>query len=533
MLLEYKILFQLVFIFWYFHIIRRFFYYLYLWQLKEYRFDRYMAKIKDGFKLSAFLIVAFYWLLLIYILLLNFNFRNIFYLYLALAFYSLYKLFSKQWRFPRPTFKILALGGIVFLSLTLFTFIFWSHFFIFALTLELIFPIYVYLGVLIVHVPTLLIKNNLKKKARNKIISLPNLTVIAITGSYGKSSTKEFLYTILSEKYKVIKAPGNINTPIGITNFIISEVNESHQFFICEIGAYKKGEIKEICDFINPKVGILTGINQQHLGLFGSQEDIIKGKFELIESLSGQGTAILNYDNTHIKEKIKKSNFKVGNIVFYSVREKADFWINNLKIEKDFSSFTAFSKKGGSADFKVNLPGPDNSLNFLGALAAASTIGMSFAEILRGCNKINSNQGLIKLKTGFNGLNIIDSTYSSNPDSVSSHLEYLKIWPGKKIIIMPCIIELGNDSKKIHKEIGGQIAKVCDLAIITTKIKFKELKEGFLASNGKEEGILYESNPDKIFDKINNLAQENGTILLESRVPKKLINLLSGNEKLS
>lgn len=359
-------------------------------------------------------------------------------------------------------------------------------------------------------------------KAKKKREGLKNLIVIGITGSFGKSSTKEFLATFLSKKYNVLKTEGNTNTEIGVANTVLQKLNKEHQIFICEMAAYKRGEIKNICNIAKPKIGILTGINQQHLSLFGSQENIVKAKFEMIDNLPEDGVAVLNWDNNFIKQNHRR-NIKT---VKYSVLDKDDIWAENIKSEKDSISFRVHTREGDSTDFRLNLIGEHNISNILGAVAVAGELGMSLNEISQVSFGINSQQSGMQLKKGINGLNIIDATYSANPDGVMAHLEYLKIWEGKKIIIIPCLIELGSAAIEVHRRIGKKIGEVCDLAIITTKDKLRELRDEAIKSGMKEENILFLENPKEIFEKIKSFCKSGDVVLLESRVPSHLIGLL-------
>jgi len=132
-------------------------------------------------------------------------------------------------------------------------------------------------------------------------LSKNNLKVIGITGSYGKTSTKEFLYQILRQKYKVLKTPGSYNTLFGIYKVINHELDARYDFFICEMGAYKIGEIKELCDCVLPDFAILTGINEQHLERFGKIENTIKAKFEIVETLKDKATAAINHADENVE----------------------------------------------------------------------------------------------------------------------------------------------------------------------------------------------------------------------------------------
>jgi UDP-N-acetylmuramyl pentapeptide synthase len=156
------------------------------------------------------------------------------------------------------------------------------------------------------------------------------------------------------------------------------------------------------------------------------------------------------------------------------------------------------------------------------SVAKTQALGMSLPEIAEACKTITPNMGAVKLRRGINGLNIIDSMYSANPDGVIAALEYLKVWPDKKVIVMPCLIELGKVSKAVHKRIGEKIAEVCDLAIITTKDRFDDIKEG----GGGSEKIVFIENPTSIIKKIKSTTQPGDVVLLEGRVPKELFKLL-------
>jgi UDP-N-acetylmuramoyl-tripeptide--D-alanyl-D-alanine ligase len=247
------------------------------------------------------------------------------------------------------------------------------------------------------------------------------------------------------------------------------------------MGAYNRGGIKLLSDIARPKMGILTGINEQHMATFGSQENIIKGKFELIESLPENGTAFFNANNRYCTELYQKT-----------------------KVKKRLY--------GDGADSL-------EAENIAGAVAVAHELGLTPEEIERGVEKIDPKQKSLQIKTGMNGVDIINATYSANPNGVMAHLEYLKSRNGKKVIVMPCMIELGRSSKDVHRRVGKKIGEVCDLAIITTSDRRKEIKEG--APNA-----LFIEDPNKIFEKIKDFCGPGDTVLLESRVPRQLIKQL-------
>jgi len=179
---------------------------------------------------------------------------------------------------------------------------------------------------------------------------------------------------------------------------------------------------------------------------------------------------------------------------------------------------------------EANLVGAQNIQNLLLAVFCAKEIGMALKEIEESCKKISMEQGGVKLIKTKEGLDIIDSTYSSNPESVLSHLEHLKLWKGKKAVVMPCLIELGEKSKEIHQKIGEKIGEICDLAIITTRDFFEEIKESALKKTLtlKKEGleILFIEKPREILEKLKPLNEKENVVLFEGRVNFDLKNFL-------
>lgn len=420
-----------------------FFFWLWLWQLKEYHIGRFLAHFKEG--------------------------------------QAVKKILSGFWRlkYPKFTKKIIVISLTGLISAIL---MFSKGFYLPAFILIILVP-------LIFQAPTVIWRKGFLKKARLKRESFKNLLVIGITGSYGKTSTKEFLYTILSQKFRALATKEHQNSEVGIARCILNELKPEHEIFIVEMGAYNKGGIKLLCDMVHPKIGVLTGINEQHMATFGSQENIIKTKYELIESLPEDGMAFFNAKNKYCVELYNET----------------------------------LRRRSGQAKIKKFLYGQDASFfgeeNLLGAMAVAKE--------LRILIEVKPQSNWLQIKKGVNGLNIIDSTYSANPTGVIAHLEYLKTLSGKKIIVMPCLIELGSASKDVHKRIGQKISEVCDLAIITTKDKFKEIKDGSASSPQGTAEIIFLESPKEIFEKIKSVCKEGDVVLLESRVPNKLISLLN------
>ncbi len=537
--------------FWFLVLTKKLFFWLWLWQIKDYHLWRF----REHFETEKGKKLILNWLNLIKLGLIFGLFLffpvfifPLFFLFLAEAGLVFRHLLKRTFRAPVRTLKtniILASGFVLelFLFLLLKSLFSGREFYLGLLLVDFLAPIIFSLLILAFQPLTVILRNRILAKAKKKREEFKNLTVVAITGSYGKTSTKEFLATILSDgstsspqsgstgltlslskcsPQRVLKTEKHQNSEIGISQCILDNLKPEHEIFICEMGAYRPGGIKLLSDIAKPKIGILTGINEQHLGTFGSLEKIIKTKFELIESLPKDGIAILNYDNELIKERVASIKYKVSEKKLCSAREL----IKDLIVEKTFLCFNMVSERGESVNFRVNLVGKQNIENLLLAISCAKELGMSLEEIAKACQRIKPLEKTMELKEGRGGVSIIDSSYSANPEGVMAALEHLKLFSGSKIIVMPCLIELGRASKEIHQKIGKKIGEVADLAIITTKDKFQEIKMGAIKAGLKEENILFLDNPKEIFEKLKPDCVAPNVILLQSRVPEKLINLL-------
>jgi len=530
----------LISIFWFIISTKKLLFWIWLWQLKEYHFGRFKAHFQT--QKGKKIILNGVFLIKVSLFLLNFIFPQwklshfVFYVFLAEAIFAVNRFLDRTLKVPILTKKtsLIFSGGIslefLFLSYLFGLSLSWEDFVIYLLGFDILSPLIFSIVVLSFHPLSIIWRQQLIKKAQDKRKRFENLLVIGITGSYGKTSTKEFLSTILSEKFKVLKTKEHQNSEVGISQCIVTDLNQEHEIFVCEMGAYNKGGIKLLCDIANPKIGIITGITYQHLATFGSLENIISTKFELIESLPEDGIAFLNYDDKFVRnQNIKKINPKLNNINFYSLNQKGcEIFAQNIKVEKEKLSFEVKTKDGEKENFEVKLLGEHNIPNLLASIICAKSCGMSLKEISKASQKIKCWQSGMELKKGEGGINIIDSTYSSNPKGVISHLEYLKLWKGKRGIVMPCIIELGKKGKEIHTLIGKKIGEICDLAIITTKDYFEQIKKG--AEKGpriRKENILFLEKAQEIKEKIKDFSQKEDVILLEGRVPLSLLKILN------
>ena len=356
-----------------------------------------------------------------------------------------------------------------------------------------------------------------KKKAMRKLKSFTNLKVIGVTGSYGKTSSKNILSSILNVKFNAMPTPKNFNTPFGLTMSINDHLTKFNDYFIAEMGACKKGEIKELCDLVHPTYGILTKIGVAHLETFGSEETIQKTKFELIESLPEDGIGVLNIDDP--KQKSYKGNFKC-NIIWIGIDDKkADIYAYDIKLTENGTTFKVKFKDDKKAyEFTTKLLGKANIYNILAGLALGDAFGISKEQLIQGVKRIKPVEHRLELKKWFD-MHLIDDAYNANPDGCKMALDVLKLMPGKRIVISSGMIELGELSSKLHHELGEYMAKTVDEVILIGKEQTKDIYKGLEDSKFDMKKVHILSNILDAFDLVHTLKDKETYILLQSDLP--------------
>lgn len=313
-------------------------------------------------------------------------------------------------------------------------------------------------------------------QAKTKLKTMNQLKVIGITGSYGKTSSKNILNDILNIKFISRPTPKNLNTEYGLMITINNHLDKFDDIFIAEMGAYKKGEIKKLCDLVKPKYGILTTIGLAHLETFGSPENIIKTKFELIESLPADGIAVLNKDDPkqvsyRIKSKCKKIWIGID-------EEDVDIRATDIECNHKGSKFNVIFKGDSKKyEFETKLLGNHNIYNVLAGIALGREFGISIKELQQGVRKVRSIEHRLELKNlGY--MYMIDDAYNSNPVGAKNALDVLSMMPGKKVVVTPGMIELGEKEDELNQIFGNQIAKVADYVILVGEKKTKPIFKG-------------------------------------------------------
>lgn len=446
---------------------------LYLLQFNEYRFDRFASYLRR-------------------------NYHNPI---LALPFLTLLAPISRT-KLPRPTAKSIML---IFLTLLVHAWIyvyFGSSLLVIGILL-LITPILLLTLVAMIIPIEWCIRQFIYSRARTKIAlyKKQGLIVIGITGSYGKSTTKYFLNHILSSIFNVMTTKGSINTPLGLSRTVLGSLSTQHQILIVEMGAYKRGEIAELASIVRPDIGIITGISDQHIELFGGQQNIIEAKSELLTSLPKNGLAVINAESEHTP--------------ILPTHELTTIYFNTQESKNEYKEFLNTSR---IPDFLKS--------NLEASLVIAQHLDIPKENLIKSVLTLPLPPKTMDAKIGYNGAYVIDDSYSSNVRGVLSAISELSQTQQKKrVIIMPCLIELSDGAQSAHQQIGKSLAEHNVNALITTSDYYGALLSGY----GEKEGCQLVIEPEKIIAWIKKNVTKDTAVLIEGRVNTTVVEFLADN----
>lgn len=286
----------------------------------------------------------------------------------------------------------------------------------------------------------------------------PGLKVIGVTGSYGKTSTKHFLHRILSEQYETLMTPGSFNTTLGVVRTIRESLKPYHEIFIVEMGAKQPGDIREICDLVHPVQGIITAVGPQHLQTFGTVENVLATKFELADAIPAEGTVFVNNDYPIIADRAV-TNCRA---IRYGIDTDtiADYRATNVEYTAMGTRFEVSGPKIDGVSFETRLLGRYNISDLVGAIAVAVETGMPVERIRYAVTRIEPVEHRLSVIRHAGGLTILDDAYNSNPAGAAMALEVLaSMQSGRRFILTPGMIELGDRQYELNREFGVRIAR--------------------------------------------------------------------------
>jgi len=330
------------------------------------------------------------------------------------------------------------------------------------------------------------------RDAMERLASSPDLKIVGITGSYGKTSTKYILHQLLSVKYQVLMTPESFNTPMGVVRTIREKLNGTHQIFIVEMGAKNIGDIKEICDIVSPDMGIISSIGEQHLETFKTIENVIETKFELAEAVAAKkGTMFLNYNNEAIRrQKISAPMVRYGVANGKETPQKHyDVWAENLSSGPHGSTFDLCQPGGSRMAFETRLLGPHNVQNILAGAAVAMALGIRLEQLVPAVRRLEPVPHRLQMLKNKGRYQIIDDAFNANPEGAKAAVETLGTFQGFRVLITPGMVELGEKEESLNREFGFQAARHCDYIILVGYNRAKPIKEGALKAGFSEDNI--------------------------------------------
>ena len=346
------------------------------------------------------------------------------------------------------------------------------------------------------------VQNAFIRDAKKKLSAVRKngLTVIGITGSYGKTSVKFFLRDLLSVKFSVCATPSSFNTPMGVVRTIRENMKGSDRIFLCEMGARNVGDIRELCDMVEPDHGVITAVGPQHLETFKDISNIKKTKFELYDSVTKNGGMVfLNGDDENIRdEEASRSSYE--KIIWYSTDEGIavnGFKASDIKADMSGTQFTVTTLRGEKASFAMQLIGGYNVINVLSAISVASMLGIGLSELIVPVRRLRPTEHRMCLRPGGENTTIVDDAYNSNPVGSKAAVMTMALFrDGEKIVVTPGMVELGEKQEEYNEAFGRYMAEYgMDYILLVSgtnglgEKNVNAMKEGALSEGFDEERI--------------------------------------------
>jgi len=346
------------------------------------------------------------------------------------------------------------------------------------------------------------------------------IKVVGITGSTGKTSTKDLVAAFLSGKYKVFKTQGNFNNEIGLP-LMIFELSKDYDIAVLEMGTSNFGEINNLARIACPNISAITNIGVAHIEYLKSRENILKEKMCIIDFFDDKNSLIVNCENDMLKTVNKSDEFNLEKIGY---DEKYDLYAKNIELTYETTSFDAVTKKNESHRFNLNMVGEHNVLNALIGIQIAKDFGLTFDEMEKGLENFNATSMRLEFINKSN-FTIINDSYNANPDSMKAALEVLKTYSGnRKIAVLGTMGELGDYAKEAHTEVGEFAKGKADILLTTGDYK-KCYEEGF-----KENTMIFDTKQE-LMEKLANMIKISDTILIKASRSEKFEEIIKYIEK--
>lgn len=341
--------------------------------------------------------------------------------------------------------------------------------------------------------------------AREKLLKSGAIK-IGITGSFGKTSVKNILAAMLSEKYTVLSTPASYNTPMGIAKCVNEYTGEGYEVFIAEMGARNRGDIAELCALVEPQHSILTGVCGQHLESFGDVENVLATKSEILSGTAAGGTVVIGED----ENTLKITPDGTRETVFIGDKNCVDIVCS--KAGTEFS----FAYDGRAFRLHTKLLGRHTARNIALAAALALKLGVCDEQIIAACEKLEYVPHRLEVISG--GVTVIDDSYNANIKGVADAIETLKLFDGEKTVVTPGIVELGVLEEKVNGELGALLVGL-DHVILVGDTLVGAVKNGYLEAGGAPERIQVLPTLDAARDALTSILHQGDTVLFLNDLP--------------
>ena len=352
--------------------------------------------------------------------------------------------------------------------------------------------------------------------------------VIGITGSVGKSTTKELVADVLSRRYKTVRSPGNLNNEIGLPLSLL-RLTKAHERAVLEMGFYVPGEIALLCDIAQPQIGVVTNISQVHLERAGSMDAIVSGKGELVEALppEPEGVAILNFDDPLVRELADRTRARV---FYYGISPDADLWASDVE-GLGLEGLRCVIHHGEDAiHCRVPLLGRHSVHTILRAASVGIIEGLSWGEIIGGLQDTHSQLRLVAVQTS-NGALLLDDTYNAAPTSVIAALNLLDDLEGRKIAVLGDMLELGEFEERGHRLVGARAAQVVDL-LITVGDRAQWIAKEARAARLSESQVVALGSGDDVIEYLDEKVGEGDVVLVKGSHGMRLDRIVTALEEI-
>jgi UDP-N-acetylmuramoyl-tripeptide--D-alanyl-D-alanine ligase len=342
-------------------------------------------------------------------------------------------------------------------------------------------------------------------------------TAIAVAGSYGKTSTKIILSQMLASKFATLATPRSFNTPMGLCRVIREQLQPGHRFFVTELGAYQRGEIRALARLVRPTIGVLTAVGPEHLERFGSMENVRKAEFELIESLPTAGLAVFNGTDRTCREMAGRARCRV---VIVGEGPGDELWSEAVSLTSEGLQFRLCHRDGRRAEVKTRLLGRHNVANVLMATAVALECGVHWSDLPTLIRRLEPIEHRLQLIRNDNGVAVIDDTYNSNPRGATAALETLASFEGgRHYLVTPGMVELGDLQEEAHHAFGKQAASVCDGVILIGPRRTRAIADGLAEAGFAKDRLIVTSSLAEATEHLKGLLRPGDAVLFENDLP--------------